>query len=311
MPAQEFEPMSIGRILDHTFRIYKNNFIRFITIVAIIQVPLALLMAITTSALQRGAPARQHAYVEKSGQDAERDSRDADFEESKTRPDDVWEEGPNPAIFLFAGIGMAVIGILSMLGHVLSRGALTKSVSESYLGNEISVGDAYRFVWPKFLTLVGAGILVVLVVYAGLLLLIVPGIIFGLWYSLTTTAIVVENLKAVKGMSRSKALVSGNLGKVFSIAFLIVLISWVVSIPFTLVANFVGAILFSGNMMVRTFVNQLASVIAQILIVPIGAIAYILLYYDLRIRKEGFDLQMLANSIGSGQDDTNVGLSQE
>ena len=65
-------------------------------------------------------------------------------------------------------------------------------------------------------------------------------------------------------------------------------------------------ILFSNNIMIMTFVNQLFSLAGQILIVPIGAIAYILLYYDLRIRKEGFDLQMLANSIGSDQGEINV-----
>ena len=59
-------------------------------------------------------------------------------------------------------------------------------------------------------------------------------------------------------------------------------------------------------MMLMTFANQLASVVGQILVAPIGATAYILLYYDLRIRKEGFDLQMLASSIGSGQGEINV-----
>jgi len=311
MQVHEFEPMSIGRILDRTFRIYKSNFIRFIAIVAIIQVPIALLMTISTSVLQRGAPAQQEIDFEQLKQDARLNPEDIDVEELRTRFDNTTEEESSPIMFIFGGIGMAVGGILSMLGHVLCRGALTKSVSESYLGNEITVGEAYRFVWPKFLTLIGAGILIVLAVYAGLLLLIVPGIIFGLWYTLTTPAIVVENLKARKGMSRSKALVSGNLGKVFSVGFLIIVISWVVSIPFGFAGGFLGSILFSNNMMLMTFVNQLASVIGQILIVPIGATAYILLYYDLRIRKEGFDLQMLANSIGSGQGVTNVSLSQE
>ena len=45
MESQIFEPMSVGRILDNTFRIYKNNFIRFITIVAIIQIPISLLIS--------------------------------------------------------------------------------------------------------------------------------------------------------------------------------------------------------------------------------------------------------------------------
>jgi hypothetical protein len=51
-------------------------------------------------------------------------------------------------------------------------------------------------------------------------------------------------------------------------------------------------------------VQQLVSIIPQILATPIGASAFILLYYDLRIRKEGFDLEMLARSMSS---DTETG----
>ncbi len=62
MQAHDFEPMSIGGILDRTFRIYKDSFIRFITIVAVIQVPIALLAIISTSAFQRGVPVRQRFF---------------------------------------------------------------------------------------------------------------------------------------------------------------------------------------------------------------------------------------------------------
>ncbi len=78
------------------------------------------------------------------------------------------------------------------------------------------------------------------------------------------------------------------------------------TMTFVYAGSFLCGILFSKNMLLMTFSTQLIAIIVQILIVPIGAIAYILLYYDLRIRKEGFDLVMLANSIGSGQGGINV-----
>jgi hypothetical protein len=106
---------------------------------------------------------------------------------------------------------------------------------------------------------------------------------------------------ATKGMSRSKALASGNLGKIFSVGFLVMVIAWVVGVAFTYPVSLLGPILLSDNLMLTMFVSQLFSIAAQILVVPIGATAYILLYYDLRIRKEGFDLQMLAESVRSGQ----------
>lgn len=288
MQARDFEPMSIGRILDQTFKIYRENFIRFVTIVAVIQVPIGLLAIISTSSFRRGVPVRQSS----------------DYRQ-------LSQEEPDPTVALFGAAGMIVTGIIGMFGQVLCRGALTKSVSESYLGNEISVGQAYQFVLPKFLTLILAGIFVVLVVYLGLLLLVVPGVIFGLWFALTTPAIIVENLRATQGMSRSKALASGNLGKIFSVGFLVLLISFVLSIVLHYGASMFTRTLFSGNVTLALAINHLVTVVANILVAPIGATAYILLYYDLRIRKEGFDLQMLADSIGSEQDAANVSQSQQ
>jgi len=288
MQAHDFEPMSIGGILDRTFRIYRENFIRFVTIVAVIQVPIGLLMIVSTSGFRKGVPVRQTGDY---GQ--------------------VSRDEADPTIALFGAAGMVVTGIIGMFGQVLCRGALTKSVSEFYLGNEISVGQAYQFVLPKFFTLILAGICVVLVVYLGLLLLIVPGIIFGLWFALTTPAIIIENLGATQGMSRSKTLASGNLGKIFSVGFLVLLIAYVLSIVLHYGTSIFIGVLFSGYTPFALALNHLVSVAGNILVTPIGATAYILLYYDLRIRKEGFDLQMLADSIGSGKSATNDRESQQ
>ena len=43
MEGHEFRPMDVGQILDRTFRLYRDNFVRFIAIVALVQVPVALL----------------------------------------------------------------------------------------------------------------------------------------------------------------------------------------------------------------------------------------------------------------------------
>jgi len=297
MQAQIFEPMSIGRILDQTFKVYKDNFIRFITIVAIIQIPVSLLVITSNSLLQGSIASRQRAASERPGQ-SETNGGNTDYEQTG-------QGEAEPSVMFLGFIGIAIGGVLSILGQVLCNGALTKSVSETYLGNEITVGEAYKFILPKFLTLIGAGILIILAVYAGFILLIVPGIIFGLWFLLTTPAIIVENLKATSGMSRSKALAKGNLGKIFSVAFLIGVISLVINIPFLIAAGLVPRMLFTQNMYLSAFVNQLFSVAGSIMVAPIGSIAYILLYYDLRIRKEGFDLQMLANSFRPAQGPNN------
>ncbi|NIP28470.1 MAG: hypothetical protein GWN55_17010 [Phycisphaerae bacterium] len=306
MEVQQFEPMSIGGILDRTFRLYKNNFVRFITIVAIVQVPITLLMLVSTSLMEIGLSDQPAlGFGELRNEETLNMEETMDTEEESVYDGAGWED-PNPAAIILGGIIMLVGAILALLGNMLCQGALTKSVSEFYLGNEITVGQAYKFVLPKLLTLIGAGLLVSLIVWLGFIMCIVPGIIFGLWFALTTPSIIVENLRATKGMSRSKALASGNLGKIFSVGFLVILITWAINMPFGWAGIIFSKLLFVNNYLLASSINQLFSLVGQILATPIGAAAFILLYYDLRIRKEGFDLQMLAQAMSSGQGDVNI-----
>jgi len=291
MDPQQFEPMSIGRILDKTFTIYKNNFVRFITIVALIQVPIALINLLFTPLIHGGVA--QPAV----------ETRDAGAAES------VSDSGSPMGRPVAIASSTVVAVFLLIVGNMLCQAALTKSVSESYLNREISVGQAYRFVLPKLLTLIGASLLIGLVVGVGFLLLVVPGVIFSLWFYLTTPCIVVEGQGVLGGMSRSKSLVSGNLGKVFLVGLLVTLITLVISMPLGTVSSIGAMFIWRDSPMVGAIVNQFANVISQVLAMPIGASAFILLYYDLRIRKEGFDLEMLAQSMSAERNAGDVGPS--
>lgn len=253
--APTFEPMSVGLILDRTFFLYRKNFVRFIAIVAVVQIPLGLLQLL----LQR--------------------------------PTANSVSGPSTVLTL----SLVMIGLFA---NQLCQGALVKSVAGSYLGDNVSVGQAYRFVLPKILTLIWAAILVMLAIFGGTLLLIIPGIIFGLWLVLTSQIVVLENLKATKAMGRSKALVKGSLGKVFALGFVAILITGIVSYIFQYGA---GLVVRSMEMTLTSKLTavQIMGLVGTVLTTPITAAAFILLYYDMRIRKEGFDLEMLAKSFGA------------
>ncbi|KPK76053.1 MAG: hypothetical protein AMJ79_08485 [Phycisphaerae bacterium SM23_30] len=307
MQAQQFEPMSIGQILDRTFRIYRMNFIRFITIIAVIQVPIALI-SLVGNALLRPAVDTQNS------QQGYTIATDYGYQlhagpRYQTEPGDesYFDEEPYPAFetdtsSFAAWIAVAIFTFFLMLvGQSLCSGALIKSVSETYLGREVNVGEAYRFVLPKLLTIIGASIIVNIVVGFGFLLLVVPGVIFMLWFALTNQAIVIEDLKAFKGMGRSKELASGNLGKIFSVSFIVGLISIIIVYLLGFGGTMLVALLDNPFSLTAQIIDQFFTLIGQVLAMPISAGALILLYYDLRIRKEGFDLEMLAQTLGSAQ----------
>jgi len=265
MEAQPLVPMTIGQILDRTFKLYRQSFIRFITIAAVVAVPVFLLQMVLQQAIQTRAAAPT-------------------VEEAQ-------------GVTGIAIGGSLVLVFFTLVATMLCNGALAKSVSEAYLGKDVSVGQAYRVVLPKLGTLILAAILVGLLVMIGFLMLIIPGIIFFLWYSLTAQAVVLENCSATGGMSRSKALLKGNLGKVFAVGFLVNIISAIVGGVFGAIGGLIGGGMQNPqSVLILTGAFQ---VVGQVLATPISAAAFILLYYDMRIRKEGFDLEMLAGSMGA------------
>ena len=307
MASQQFEPMSTGQILDRTFRLYKANFVRFIAIVAVIQIPIGLIMLGATGLLQQEVEA-----VAQPGLVAVQIEDDAPMPGGARvvpQPQPAREEVKIDPSALIGKLILFVLAVLAMvLAQTLCSAALTKGVSESYLGRDVTVGEAYRFVLPKLGTIILAAILVGLVVMVGLVLLVVPGIIFSLWYALTTQAIVIEDLKATKGMKRSKALASGNLGKMFGLMFVVGIITWLVNALFQGVGGAVAAAMTGPG---ADAVQAVANLVGQVLATPISAAAMILLYYDLRIRKEGFDLEMLAQSFGSEETPPNADMPAE
>ena len=276
MTTVQFEPMGVGAILDRAFRIYRQNFVRFLAIVAIVEIPMMLVALLLT---------RVQVQAVSTGAEG---------------------QGPSPAVILptiFAGL------VIMLVAQSLCGATLMKSVSASYLGEQVTIVEAYKMIVPKILTLIGASIVVGLVVGVGMLLCLAPGIIFGLWYMLTTEVIVIEGTGAFKGMSRSKSLVSGNLGKVFVLGLVVGILTWIISGGF----GYVGALIaewavevgdpehveaWRSSVMRAAVIRQFFARIGRILVMPIPAGAYILLYYDLRIRKEGFDLEMLARALG-------------
>jgi hypothetical protein len=262
--------MTVAGILDQSFRLYRENAVRFIAIVAVIMVPVGLLLAVLMSLFMFGVLA-------------------------------TGQGDKTAATFMIAGAaGLLVYIVLMLVGQQLATAALTKSVSETYLGGDVSVGEAYRFVLPKLATLIVAVLCVVLIVCLGYVLCIVPGVIFSLWYVMTVPAIVVENRRVLEGMTRSKQLARGNLGRIFLVLFVVGLISFIVSRLFVWSGALIGALVLAGNPAANVFLQQVSQIIAQVIVMPLSCAATVLLYYDLRIRKEGFDLEMLARSMGSG-----------
>jgi hypothetical protein len=107
-------------------------------------------------------------------------------------------------------------------------------------------------------------------------------------------AIVLERLSGWRGLKRSWQLIGGRFWPTFGRMLLLVIIASIISSVVAAIFEVPGSAIDPGN----TFVfDQVASAIAAVFVGPLTYIGVTLLYYDIRIRKEGFDIEMLARSL--------------
>ncbi len=196
-----------------------------------------------------------------------------------------------PALWVLS-IGLAVV-----FGAV-GTAASTFLVAETYLGTGLSWQEAFQRSTPFMGRLIAASLLVSFVISFGLILLIVPGIIIGCGLILTTPAIVLEDIpKPTDAMGRAWALSRGFRRKIFGALFVSIVL---LILPSMALSILVGATAAADPSAPIALIAMIVQSVLQILIYPFFYVVTTVLYYDLRVRKEGLDLEMLATALQQG-----------
>jgi len=182
--------------------------------------------------------------------------------------------------------------LLTLVGSVLVTGATVRVVSEAYLGQSPLFGDAMRFAGSRFGAILGANIMSGFLTILALLALVIPGIVVACGYSVAAEAAALESGSSSDALRRSWELTKGFRWKALGLG--------VVSIGLILVvfvgAGVLGGIL-GGVMGGLDVVLAVIGACVSMLIYPVISCVFTVFYYDLRVRKEGFDLEMLSRAI--------------
>jgi hypothetical protein len=278
--ALDLRPMDIGDILDRTFRLYRSHFMPFFLIMLTVQAFsfLTSLAWRVVFAPQMGARVRGAAAL------------------GVFRPS-----------FLVLTI---VVIVLNQIGIA----TLTAAVSSAFLQQDVSVRRAYLAVRDKLGRVIGVTLLTALLIGVGVVLCLIPGIYFMLSYMLVSEVVVLENLGPTAAMRRSKQLMwvktekgffQNNIVKAIIILLITIILGAIVGgvvniIPFAFAhaaSHHPGPDAF-GVMSPLTILQGVLTTVVQAAVAPVGRIAMVLFYYDIRIRKEGLDLQVLAAALG-------------
>jgi hypothetical protein len=199
--------------------------------------------------------------------------------------------------------------VLFLLGYVvltqLSMGASVLVIADGYLGRTLRAGEAIRRTFSRLGLLVTTGLMVGLVVGLGLLLLVVPGVILLCGLVLITQVVMLESpAGATAALSRTWALTRDFRWRMFLLMLVAFVLTIVVLVGINLIAAMVvgsAAVLESGEggpgTLVPYLLVQAAQLVANIVITPLPYCILTVAYYDLRVRKEAFDLELLAASM--------------
>jgi hypothetical protein len=201
------------------------------------------------------------------------------------------EAAGGPAEHLGLALGTYCLAIaLGAFGVAAS----TFVVSDTYLGRETSAADALARAGALIGRLAAISILVTLLIGLGFILLVIPGIILLAGLVLSTVVAVIEGPpSATAAMGRSWELSKGYRGKVL---LTLIVSSLLFMVPFIAVGGVAAllAIFLGGASTVLIVVLQS---ILQICVYPFVYVVMTVLYYDIRVRKEGFDLELLASAL--------------
>jgi hypothetical protein len=178
-----------------------------------------------------------------------------------------------------ASLLAALVGLL--LYQVLT-GAITRTIATEVGGQDLGLEQSYRFGFARLGPILVVSILVGLATLLGLIVLIIPGIYIGVRLAVSIQALVVEGKRGTDAMRRSWDLVGGHW---WHAAFTLL-----VGALITGVVNAVITAPFSAG---AWFLQGIAAAVATIVTLPYGALVGVLLYLDLRARKERLDLDTL------------------
>lgn len=199
----------------------------------------------------------------------------------------------------FFGNLPALLGylVLSVALSALAIAASTVIVSDAYLGQESSAAAALGRAVSMLGRLLAISFLSSLLIGIGFILIVVPGVVLMTGLALSTVVAVLESSpSATAAMGRSWELTKDYRGKVFLTILCTVVLLQVPGIAISAVWDLIGFMTGEIGELVKLVITSLLS----LLIYPFYYVVRTVLYYDLRVRKEGFDLEVLASSLSSG-----------
>ncbi len=281
MNGQRLRPLGVGDVFDEGFDLYKRNFVFLLLTAAVIMVPLDIGVAFATPRLL--PPLYNLFNLTTSAGDA--------FGASLVR--------------------LLMDTVFALPLSLLAAAPLVAACSALYLDRPVTLRQVYGHCLRRLPGLMGAVALGCLALDVGVGLCVVGGAIAATLYPFSLHTLLMEGRSGIGALKRSAGLVSGFGSRIFGCLILINLIVWAIqlglSLPldyfFSTILNFTpssfGALgNTAADMTTRgLIVHAITGGLGDLLLTPFIVCLVTALYYDLRVRKEGYDVELMAEGL--------------
>jgi len=284
-----FRPMPLPELLDELFRLYRRHFSLIVGVALLVALP-GLVWTLVTGTYRLNSASYANLFT--------------------TTPGSPPAFNSQQLSNILGTLALGGLGALILLPF--SVGAVYRAVTDVALGRPATIGSVLRETLARYwllLGLIGLGILFFIVWFIaeiiGFVLLVLPGlavfcaaVYLGVRWSLTVAAMMAEDIGPIRGLQRSWNLVTGSWWRTLGILLIVTIMQLIITYGLFILFGVIAALFATGDF--QAALVQVGGTLLSALVSPITTIAITLLYFDLRVRKEGLDLDQLAQQTSPG-----------
>jgi hypothetical protein len=195
------------------------------------------------------------------------------------------QTSPAPGQAVGQVVALALLAVfLWLVLSTLSQAIILYAAFQAMRGRPVNLVESFKVGLRRFFPIIGLAISMGVALMFGFMLLIIPGVILAMVWSVATPACVVEKLGPFRSMGRSAALTRGHRWKILGLFLLLGIMGAAGGSMLTAVLYLLG-----GNTLV-----QIGSLLWNGVWGAVYAVALVVTYHDLRVAKEGVDIEQIA-----------------
>ena len=263
-------PLSVGEILDAGIKVVVRNWKTLLGATLVLMAPIAVVYVLAVASI--------------------------DPEQLELVPENTQSDPELPEASVFIGLGVTYLLGLSAL--LIAFGACYKIVSDSWLGRRAEVRETIRYGLQRAPRVFALGLVLFLFTLVAWIPCCIPLVWLGVAWSLAFPALLFERIGPFKALGRSYRLTQGRwwatLGLLVVAYLLVTVISGLVQLPLAVIAEVVAG----ENAWANGLAQGIGSTVGFVITYPYVIAILTILYFDQRVRKEGFDLQLMAEGLG-------------